>query len=143
MTKARSASRIGTRVAWPWFLAWAVVGALYAVAFVGALTIGVFVLPIPVVLTIVLAKYRPTPNGTLGLISGIGAPLLYVAYLNRSYGGPACATSGTVTSQQLDVVHECIQSLDPWPWLIAGVLLVIGGCVAFARRQRATRTAGL
>jgi hypothetical protein len=127
---------------WWWFFAWVVVGAGYGVAVVGALTIGIFVLPIPVVLTVALAKYQPSPHGALGLICGLGFPLLYVAYLNRSYGGPACPTSGTVSLQQPNVVHECVQALDPWPWLAIGVLLVLGGCVAFMLRDRALRSAG-
>lgn len=122
--------------AWIWFMAWIVVGVGYALAFVGALSIGVFVLPIPVVLTVLLARYQPSPRSALGLLCGLGVPPLYVAYLNRSYGGPACATSGTVTLQEPNVVHECIQALDPWPWLAGGALLVAAGCALFISRRR-------
>ena len=143
MAKTESASRVGTLMGWAWFLSWAAVGGLYSVAFVGALSIGVFVLAVAVVLTVLLARYQPFPRATIGVICGLGVPPLYVAYLNRSYGGPACATRGTVTSHQLGVVHECVQRLDPLPWSIAGTLLVAGGCVAFIVGQRARSAAGV
>jgi hypothetical protein len=138
----RLAEPVRSKQTWWWFVAWVVVGACYGVALVGALTIGVFVLPIPVVLTILLAKRQPSPHSALGLICGIGSPLLYVAYLNRSYGGPACPTSGTVSSLQPNVVHECIQNLDPLPWLAIGVALVLAGCVAFIVTDRALKAVG-
>jgi hypothetical protein len=50
-----------------------------------------------------------------GILSGVGVPLLVVAFLNRS--GPAFVCSG----------NTCDEQLSPWPWLLAGVLFVLLG----------------
>ena len=50
---------------WVWFTAWLLVGAGYALSFIGIASIGLFVLPLPV---------------------------LYVAYLNRAGPGTICTT---------------------------------------------------
>ena len=46
-----------------WFLLWTVVGAAYGLAVAGALTIGIFVLPVAVITTIVLARQRRSHRG--------------------------------------------------------------------------------
>ena len=74
-----------------WFTAWLLVGAGYAVSLVGIASIGLFVLPLPVLATVLLVRRQPATSGLPGLVSGLGVPLLYVAYVNRAGPGTICA----------------------------------------------------
>lgn len=115
-----------TRTGIPWFFAWAAVGAGYAFGVLAILSIGIFVLAITVVVTVFLAREPRARSGLTGFISGLGLPLLYVAFLNR--GGP-----GTVCAGQ-----SCTEEWSPWPWLLIGSLLVVVGAALFtvvARRR--------
>jgi hypothetical protein len=100
---------------WIWFAGWAVVGAAYAFGLLGALSIGMFVLPCALLATWYLARRRQSMTGVAGVLAGVGAPLLVLAYLNR--GGPGLVCAGGI----------CEHRLSPWPWLIAGVLFVLLG----------------
>jgi len=125
---------VTTRRSWGWFGAWSLVGVAYSVALVGILSIGIFVLPIAIIGTVLLVRMPASLRGVYGLIAGLGLPPLYVAYLNRSYGGPACSTSGIVGPMHPTLV--CIQALDPWPWLAVGLLLLAAGVTVFVIRSR-------
>jgi len=117
-----------------WFGAWLLVGVAYAVGLVGILTIGIFVLPVAIIGTVLLARQPASLRGAPGLVAGLGLPPLYVAFLNRGYGGPACHTSGSAAAHTL--AYQCIQALDPWPWLAAGLVLVAAGVLVFVVRLR-------
>jgi hypothetical protein len=107
------------------FLAWAAVGAGACLAVLSVLSIGIFVLPVVATATIVLLRW---PAGRTmaapGLISGLGLPLLYIAYLNR--GGPGEICVSTASGQ------SCGMEWNPWPWLAAGTFLAVAGIAAFA-----------
>jgi hypothetical protein len=118
-----------TRLRWAWFVAWLIIGAGYAVSLLGAASIGLFVLPLPVLATILLARRQHASSGLPGLISGLGIPLLYVAYLNRAGPGTICTT---ITGGGQD----CTDEWSPWPWLAAAVILLGLGLAAFIARQR-------
>ena len=130
-----AASGTGSSTGWGWFLAWFGAGALVALAFLGALTIGIFVMPIAGALIVLLATRRNAFNGVAGLISGLGLPILLVAYFNREGPGNICTVTATSTS--------CTEEWSPWPWLLIGVAVVIVGVVVFVRsaRGRAARAA--
>jgi MYXO-CTERM domain-containing protein len=113
---------------WGWFAAWLIIGAGYTLSLLGAASIGLFVLPLPVLATILLARRQHAHSGLPGLISGLGIPLLYVAYLNRAGPGTICTT---ITGGQ-----DCTDEWSPWPWLAAGVVLLVLGAAAFIARQR-------
>ena len=93
----------------------------------GLLSIGVFVLPVALIGTFWLRRRRAPRSSAPGVVSGIGLPMLYVAFVNRQ--GPGWVCEGT----------HCGQQLSPWPWLIAGVLFVIAGVAGYllltARRR--------
>jgi MYXO-CTERM domain-containing protein len=114
---------------WAWFAAWLVIGAGYALSLLGAASIGLFMLPLPVLATILLARRQHANAGLPGLISGLGIPLLYVAYLNRA--GP-----GTICTMITGGGQDCTDEWSPWPWLAAGVVLLVLGAAAFIARQR-------
>lgn len=104
------------------FLAWALVGAGWVFGLLGALTIGVFVLVATIALAAVLLARPATRNrNAVGMISGGGVVLLYIAYLNRGGPGDVCTTTGTGSA--------CSPEWSPWPFLAVGVALVVGGIV--------------
>ncbi len=117
-----------TRLRWAWFAGWLIIGAGYAVSLLGAASIGLFVLPLPVLATILLARRQHAGSGLPGLVSGLGIPLLYVAYLNRAGPGTICSA---ITGGQ-----NCTDESSPWPWLAAAAILLALGLVAFIARQR-------
>lgn len=118
--------------AWMWFLAWAVVGVGGVLAVLGALTIGVFVLPIAVGLAVLLATRPGATIGIPGLISGASLPMFYVAYLNRD--GP-----GNICQSFADGGSACTEEWSPLPWAFIGMVLILGGIAVFVRRRRAVR----
>ncbi len=111
-----------------WFIAWMLVGAGYAFGVLAVLSIGAYVLLITVVATIVLATRAGNRVGLPGLVSGLSLPLFFVAFLDRSGPGTFCTT--TATSQ------SCSDEWSPWPWLVIGIVLLVGGCVLFAMANR-------
>jgi len=114
--------------AWAWFGAWFMAGAACVVGVLGALTIGIIVLPIAGAATAFLATRRTSSVGIAGLISGAGVPVLLVAYFNRDGPGDICkATAGG---------SSCTQEWSPWPWLAVGVAVVVVGVFMFVRSAR-------
>lgn len=112
---------------WVWFAAWLIVGAVYAFSFLSFA--GLFTLPIAILLTILLARTGSSSAGLPGLVSGLGLPLLYIAYINRE--GPGNVCHSTATSQ------TCSEEWSPWPWLLVGMILLIAGFgIAVVRRRR-------
>ncbi|WNM29031.1 hypothetical protein RKE30_00720 [Streptomyces sp. Li-HN-5-11] len=112
---------------WPWFCAWLAVGALGSLGLLSILTIGAYLLPVAVVAAGLLATRRGSRAGLAGVLSGLGVPLLYVAFLNR--GGPGSVCTTTATGQ------SCADEYNPWLWLAAGVALLLAGVVLGVVRQ--------
>ena len=114
---------------WLRFLAWVAAG--FAVAF-GMLVVGPLALAGVVFAAALLVFLPASRRGALGLLSGVGAVSLVVAYVQRK--GPGTVTWHTATASGSD------QYLDPRPWLIAGIVLVVAGLAGHAwrttRRQR-------
>jgi hypothetical protein len=111
-----------------WFIAWMLTGVGYALGFLSALSIGPYVLLITVVATIVLGTRPRTRVGLPGLVSGLSLPLFYVAFLNRSGPGTICTSTATI--------HSCVDEWSPWPWFVIGIVLLVSGCVWFAKASR-------
>jgi hypothetical protein len=107
------------------FVAWTAIGAGVCVAWLSPLTIALAVLVAVVVAAAVLVG-RPggVDAGVTGLLSGPGMVLLVIAFLNRDGPGEVCKTSATG--------HHCTSAWSPWPWVVVGVLLVVGGVVLVA-----------
>jgi len=114
---------------WLSFAAWLVVGALYAVGFLGILSIGVLVLPVAIVCSVLLASRPSMARGSPALIGGLALPPFYVAYLNRAGPGMVC--------RQISGGQSCTQEWSPWPWLAAGLLLIALSIVVLSLRNRA------
>jgi hypothetical protein len=115
------------QLGWGRFAAWLLLGVGYSFAVLGAMTIGVLILPVVIVGTLLV---RPrAKGGTVGLLSGLGLPFLYVAFLNRD--GP-----GTVCVALRGGGQRCSDEFSPWPWLIIGFALVVVGVLIFRVRRR-------
>ncbi|WP_371671943.1 hypothetical protein OG985_32600 [Streptomyces sp. NBC_00289] len=115
----------------PWFLAWLAIGAAAGLGVLTIPTIGPYVLLISVAAALGVATRRRSAAGLPGLLSGVGLPLLYVAYLNRHGPGTVCTTTATGQS--------CVDEWSPWLWLAAGGALLLAGAVwstATDRRRR-------
>lgn len=95
-----------------------------------ALTIGVFVLPVALAMAAVLVWRGGRRLAAPGIVAGLGMPLFYVGYLNRSGPGMVCTAAAGG--------GECTQEMSPWPWLGAGLFFVLAGAalwLAAARRR--------
>jgi hypothetical protein len=108
---------------WWWFVAWALLGSAAAL---GAVSLGPLLL-LPVAAVGLFLWSRPGARGSaFGLLTGAGAVLLYVAWVQRDGPGMTCwHTAGA---------SGCDQHLDSLPWLVAGAALVVAGFLAQARR---------
>lgn len=115
--------------AWVWFIAWIFVGIGFVFALLGAMTIGVFVLPVVGGLAFLVATRRGSMVGIPGLISGASLPLFYVAYLNRDGPGMICRSFA-------DGGSACTEEWSPLPWLFVGVVLLFVGIAVFVRVNR-------
>jgi len=102
----------GYAPSWPRFGICAAAGATAALSL---LVLGTLGLPIAIVAGVVVSR-RSLRTSWLGALAGVGALLLFVAYMQRRGPGTVCWHSATASG--------CDQYLNPWPWLIAGVLLV-------------------
>jgi hypothetical protein len=107
-----------------WFWAWAVLGCAAAL---GVVSLGVLVL-VPAVVAGALLVSRPSARrSAFGLLSGAGALLVYVAWVQRAGPGTTCWQTAWASG--------CEQHLDPLPWLLAGVALFGVGIVGHMRQQ--------
>jgi hypothetical protein len=85
------------------------------------------ILVAPVFVIAALMWARPgIRRSAFGLISGGGALLLYIAWVQREGPGTTCWQTQTASG--------CDQHLNPLPWLVVGTVLFVGGVVAQARR---------
>jgi hypothetical protein len=109
----------------PWFLAWLAVGVGLGL---GVSVLGVFAVPLALLAAVLLGVRHHAGRPALGALVGVGLLLLYVAYVQRK--GPGTVSWHTATASGSN------QYLDPRPWLVAGLLLVVGGLVAYAWRGR-------
>lgn len=109
-------------------LAWVLTGAALYLSLLGAMTIGIFVLPFALVALLALLRWGNRNDSAL-LLSGAGFPLFYVAYLNRNGPGTVCRAIGGGG-------QECMEELNPWPFLLIGASLLAAGLVRFYWMRR-------
>jgi hypothetical protein len=107
-----------------WFWAWALVGAAGVLAFVSFIG---FLLLIPVVVAVSLLTRRGPVRGAFGALTGAGAVLLFIAYLQRQGPGETCWHTATAGG--------CVTHLNPIPWLVFGLACFVAGFVGHARQN--------
>jgi hypothetical protein len=99
-----------------WFWAWSLAGAALTFSFLTGLSIGLFVLPLALVLLWLVLRASPRWAESFGLFEGVGLLLLVVSYLNR--GG------------------------DPHSWLYAGLMTSALAAIAYPLARRVSARAG-
>jgi len=122
------AVRSGAGHAWAWFAVWLVVGGALAFSIVDGLAFGLLVLPFAIVAGMLLIARHHFDRSAWGLLCGAGLLSLYVAYVQRK--GPGTVSWHTATASGADTY------MDPRPWLVAGVLLIVVGVAAFLWHRR-------
>jgi hypothetical protein len=105
-----------------WFWAWAAVGAVGAV---GLVSLGPIALGPAIIAGAAMTRLPSARQSAFGLSAGAGLVCLFVAFAQRQ--GPETTCWHTATA------GGCDQHLNPIPWLIVGVILVLGALVAQAR----------
>jgi hypothetical protein len=115
-------ARLGPFLDWGFWL-WSIVGV--GLGFCLS-SLGVFlVLPLLVAIVFMVRQQRLRSSWP-GALVGIGAVLLFVAYLQRQGPGVTCWQTATASG--------CDEHLDPLPWLVGGIVFVTAGFVAQAVR---------
>lgn len=113
-----------------WFWVWAAVGALGILSLdLGTIT----AVPALIIGALIATKGDRNHRSTFGLLTGAGLPLLWVAWVQREGPGTTCWHTATGAG--------CDQHLDPVPWLVIGITLVLGGVLAQTRRNRQAEAA--
>ncbi len=108
------------RPVWPRAL-WASAGGLVGLGVVGILTIGIFVLGVALLLAVVgSALPASRSSAVVALVPGLGLLPLAVGLSNLGGPGERC-TSGAGSI-------SCSELLNPWPFLVPGLALLLGGC---------------
>ena len=111
------------------FLGWALLGAGIGFGFGAVLAAGLVVAVALLVLGGVLVARQGLRPAQLGVVTGLGALPLTIAWLNRHGPGQYC--TGGVTG-----ASECVAQWSPWPFALVGAALVVVGVVLFVRTRR-------
>lgn len=115
-----------------WFAVWLAVGVALAFSAVAVLSFGLFVFPFAATAAVLLIVRHHFDRSAWGLPCGMGLLSLYVAYVQRK--GPGAVSWHTATAGGTDTY------MDPRPWLVAGLLLIVVGVVAFLWHKRCVAT---
>jgi hypothetical protein len=113
---------------WQGFCCWAIVGALFAFAFVTMASIGLFVLPLAVVVGWLISRYVESGLELLGLAMGAGLISLAVGVASIENLGRSCPATGT---ERLEDERVRCGGVDPLPWLLVGTPIALMGVGAF------------
>lgn len=97
---------------------WVLVGLVCALSVIvlGALAL----VPLLVIAgaTVILVRVRPNLRSTwVGVFTGFGLVLLYVGLLNLSGPGTTCWRTAAAAG--------CDEYLNPWPWLLGALALIV------------------
>jgi len=104
------------------FCSWTLIG---AVAAVGLVSLGPIALGPALIAGAALSTSATARRSRVGLLAGPGLVFLFVAYLQRQGPGTTCWHTTTAAG--------CDQHLNPIPWLLVGLLLIITATVLQTR----------
>lgn len=122
-----------------WDLAeWALAFGLLAFSVIAGFSIGFLVLPFAVVaLGLTSRRSRPWPEAPTGMLVGIGAVLLMIAFIQRDY--VPCPPQGEPMVLRRGESSSC-GGFNPVPWIVAGVASTAVGVAGYLAWQRAHRS---
>lgn len=125
---------------WRWFGAWALAGAFVVFAVLAGFSIGLFLLPLAIVLVVLIAgRARPWPEA-LGTLAGAGVVVLLLGAGHARDYEPC--PEGTVVLPPGETEWSC-GGVAPLPWLISGTVLVAVALAAYALARRHTLGGGI
>jgi hypothetical protein len=119
---------------------WSLAVGIVAIAVLSLPSLGLFLLPVALAACALAAiRNRAWPEGASGVLVGTGVAGLLVGFLNLGY---VPCSSGPMELAPGESSYSC-GGFDPRPWLVAGVLLLGGGLVAYflLSRGEGSRTA--
>jgi hypothetical protein len=111
------------------FLGWVLLGAGIGFGFGSVLVVGLVGALALLLLGGVLVARQGLRPAQLGVVTGLGALPLTIAWLNRHGPGQYC--TGGVTG-----ASACVAQWSPWPFALVGVALAVVGVALFARTRR-------
>jgi hypothetical protein len=111
------------------FLGWVLLGAGIGAGLGLGIPGGLFVALALVLVGGLLVVRQGLRPAQLGVVTGLSALPLALAWLNRRGPGPFC--SGGVTGASDSIVQS-----SPWPYLLVGVVVAVVGVVLFVRARR-------
>lgn len=114
------------RLAHGWPL-WLVGGLLASLGVVSLPSIGIFLLGGALLILLAAAAWA-RPRGMPLVLVGAAAPLLWVGWLHRGGPGQRCWQGGRTSG--------CTELLDPWPFVLAGLVLAAAGLVLLVAVRR-------
>lgn len=113
---------------WRWFAAWMMPGICLAFA-VSAL--GIFVVPLGLVLVVALCWRRPTAEA-FGLLAGLGVIVAWIGSINLDYRACTSHAVGLTLAPggPRSASYSC-RGINGLPWIIVGVSAVIAAIVLY------------
>ena len=120
------------------FSAWSAAGFLVAGALLSAASIGLFLMPVAVVVMVLVARTCGFGPVTFGLLGGVGAALLGVALLTAGETSSACSGISQLGPGQTGSV-TCGPRLSPARWVVAGAVcwgVAVAGAVGMSTLRR-------
>jgi hypothetical protein len=119
-----------------WFGAWAMTGTALTFSFLAGFSIGLFLLPLALVLLAFVVRASPQLPEAVGFVAGIGVTLLAVAFINRDY--EPCPANGVLRLAPGQQSVSC-GGFDPHPWLYAGLAVTAIGTLTYLAAARVRR----
>jgi len=114
------------------FAAWVVAGGLLTFSLLSML--GLFLLPVALVVCWLAGRSTRSALELLGAVAGAGLVCLGIAFGARDYN--PCPPGGSLRVPPGETSVSC-GGFDPLPWLVAGLALVIAGALAYGIAHRA------
>jgi hypothetical protein len=94
----------------------------------GVISLGPIALIPSIIAALAMSRSASASRSALGLLAGAGLLSLFVAFVQRN--GPV------TTCWHTAIGSGCDQHLNPIPWLVVAIVLVLGGVITQARRMR-------
>jgi hypothetical protein len=118
---------------WGWrgFAAWAVAGGLLALSLLS--WVGLFLLPVALVACWLAGRGARSSLELLGAPAGAGLFCLGIAFGARDHS--PCPPGGSLRVPPGETSVTC-GGFDPLPWLVAGLVLVLVGALAYGVGRR-------
>lgn len=118
------------------FAVWALVGALFSVSFLGAASIGLFLLPVALAALVITSVFVRAWPEVAGVLLGAASLSLFVGSVN--FHSTACPSSGsgTVHAGGPEGATFSCGGFDPVPWLLVGVTLAVASVATYALARR-------